>query len=55
VVGDQRHTPAAFTSGKGPGTHFMGACVGRRAGLNGGGKSRSLSPHWDSISGWSSS
>jgi hypothetical protein len=39
VVVGQRHTPAALPSGKRPGIHCMGGCVGPRAGLDGCGKS----------------
>jgi len=34
-VGDQRHVPAAFPPGKGPGTYFTGGCVGPKADLEG--------------------
>ena len=33
VVG-QHHAPAALSPGKKPCTHFIGECVGPRAGLN---------------------
>jgi len=47
-VGGQRHAPAALPPGKRPGTHCIGGLVGRRVGLDVGGKSR---PHRDSIPG----
>jgi hypothetical protein len=39
-VGGQLHAPAALPPGKRPGTHCTGGWVGRRAGLDGCGKSR---------------
>jgi hypothetical protein len=39
VGGGLRHAPAALSSRKRPGTHFTGGWVGRRAGLEGCGKS----------------
>ena len=39
-LGGQRHTPAALPPGKRRGTHFIGGCVGPKAGLDGCGKSR---------------
>jgi hypothetical protein len=39
-VGGQRHAPTALPPGKRPGTHFIGGCVGPRAGLDGCVKSR---------------
>jgi hypothetical protein len=45
-VGGQRHVPAALPLGERPGTHFIGGCVGPRAGQDGCGKSR---PNQDSI------
>jgi hypothetical protein len=51
TVGGQLHAPAALPPGKRPGTHGIGGCVGPRAGLDGGEKSR---PHRDSIPGPSS-
>jgi hypothetical protein len=39
-VGGQRHSRAALPPGKRPGTHYVGCCVGPRAGLDGCGKSR---------------
>jgi hypothetical protein len=47
-VGGQRHAPAALHPGKKPGTHCMGGWVGRTAGLDRCGKSRS---HRDLIPG----
>ena len=34
-VGGQRHSPAALTPGKRPGTHCRGGCVGSRAVVDG--------------------
>jgi hypothetical protein len=42
VVSNQRHVPAALTSGKKPGKHCTGGWVGPSAGLDVCGKSR---PH----------
>jgi hypothetical protein len=47
-VGGQRHTQAALPPGKKPATHFIGDWVGRRARLDGCGKSRL---HRDSFPG----
>jgi len=44
-------TPRPLYSRERTGTHFIGSCVGPRAGMDACGKSR---PHWDSISGPSS-
>jgi hypothetical protein len=45
-MGGQRHATATLPPGKRPGIHYIGGWVGRKAGLDGCGKSR---PHRDSI------
>jgi hypothetical protein len=47
-IDGQRHAPAAYRLGKGPGTHSTGGSVGPRAGLDECGESRH---HRESIPG----
>ena len=48
VVGDQHHSPAAFTPGKKLGTKYIGSCVDPSASLDG---CRKFLSHRDSILG----